>query len=114
MTGAYLQYQEHDFRCNPEDPPLWKYYVVVGSGTRLPMDHTSKNWDEMLQKPAQFIFASDALYHTPGEDADGLLRGATVDDPARRGVGCSNHMVGLAIGRRMVGGGGGYALLPRP
>jgi hypothetical protein len=37
LGAAWLQYHWLDFRCNPEDPPLWKY--VVGFDTPRDMLH---------------------------------------------------------------------------
>jgi hypothetical protein len=78
--GAWVQTHYDDFRCNPEDPPLWKYYVAVGTDkNELTLRHDA-NWDAMLKDlPAPSVhFANDVLYKTPGTDADKLLRAAHV------------------------------------
>src|SRR4051794_44229 len=32
--GAWQQLWTHDFRVNPEDPPLWKYWAALPNGPR--------------------------------------------------------------------------------
>ena len=79
FIAAWVQTHYGDFRCNPEDPPLWKYYVAAGTGKNdLPMDWQSPLWNRMLDSiPAASVLYSDkALYQTPGIDADKLLRAA--------------------------------------
>jgi hypothetical protein len=77
LSAAYLQSQELDFRCDPENPPLWKYYATAVSQTHLPTHRDEPIWAKMLQDPSQqWRYSADALYHTPGIDADTLLRAA--------------------------------------
>jgi len=77
LFSAWACTQLHDFRCDPENPPLWKYYVGIGMRdddwkTQL----QSPRWRQMLEDShAQGPLASEALYSTPGVDADTLLRG---------------------------------------
>ncbi|MGA2441768.1 MAG: hypothetical protein ABSH08_12485 [Tepidisphaeraceae bacterium] len=79
FIGAWVQTHYGDFRCNPEDPPLWKYYVAAGTSKNdLPMDWQSPLWNRMLDSiPAASVLYSDKLlYQSPGIDADKLLRAA--------------------------------------
>ncbi len=77
FMGAWAQTHYDDFRINPEDPPLWKFYVAAGTDkSALKMDRQGRLWNRMLEflpGPA-FRYAIQTLYQTPGNDADSLLR----------------------------------------
>src|SRR5580700_11385588 len=76
FVSAWIQTHYDDFRCNPEDPPLWKYYVAAGTDrNRLRIDTKSDEWKSMLEKfpMGSLLFSDIALYETSGVDADGLL-----------------------------------------
>jgi len=91
FVAAWVQTHYGDFRCNPEDPPLWKYYVAAGTSKNdLPIDWQSPLWNRMLQSipAASVLFSEKVLYQTPGVDADKLLRAAR-----RRMV-----LIGVALG----------------
>jgi hypothetical protein len=78
FMGAWVQTHEGDFRCNPEDPPLWKFYVMAGtSRSDLAVRH-DELWPMMLEQiPAPAVhFSREVLYQTPGNEADKLLRAA--------------------------------------
>jgi hypothetical protein len=77
FVGAWLQTHYDDFRCNPEDPPLWKFYVAVGTNAGdMKLDTTTGLWKQMLGEiPAPAVhWVREAMYQTPGTDADRLLR----------------------------------------
>jgi 4-amino-4-deoxy-L-arabinose transferase-like glycosyltransferase len=77
FVAAWVQTHYGDFRCNPEDPPLWKYYVAAGTNPGdMSLDMHSGLWKEMLlQDPAPAVhFVVRTMYQTPGTDADRLLR----------------------------------------
>ena len=77
FLGAWVQTHYDDFRANPEDPPLWKFYVAAGTDkAALKMDRHSDLWNKMLGSvPAPaFQYAVQTLYQTPGNQADSLLR----------------------------------------
>ncbi|MGD1276061.1 MAG: hypothetical protein ABR964_02410 [Tepidisphaeraceae bacterium] len=87
LLGAWVQTHDGDFRCNPEDPPLIKFIAVAGTDkTKLPIQEQGALWDlvpsEMI---AQCKVAYQALYRTPGVDADALLNAARL------------RMIGLAV-----------------
>jgi hypothetical protein len=89
FLAAWAQTHYGDFRCNPEDPPLWKYYVAAGTSKNdLPLDRQDPLWDRMLQSIPAALYADKVLYETPGTDADKLLRAAR-----RRMV-----LIGVALG----------------
>jgi hypothetical protein len=78
FMGAWIQTHDGDFRCNPEDPPLWKFYVAAGtSGSDLTIP-TTDFWNEMLKvDPGPSIhLANLVLYQTPANDAEKVLRAA--------------------------------------
>jgi 4-amino-4-deoxy-L-arabinose transferase-like glycosyltransferase len=66
LVSAWFQTHHDDLRCNPEDPPLWKYYVAAG--TRA---------SDLVAKPGENAFDAfhtDLLYHgSSTNDVDGLL-----------------------------------------
>jgi hypothetical protein len=76
LVSAYLAACDGDFRCNLEDPPLWKYVAVAGSNcAALKLDLHSWRWPKLLQTlNVEGDFVQDSLYHTPGNDADALVR----------------------------------------
>jgi hypothetical protein len=91
FTAAWVQTHYGDFRCNPEDPPLWKYYVAAGTSKNdLPMDRQDPLWNRMLDSipAASALYSEKILYETPGIDADKLL------DAARRRM----VLIGVALG----------------
>lgn len=78
LVSAWLHTFYGDFRCDSEDPPLWKYYAVVGRRAGdMAIDRHAPLWQAMLQKHAEgWYFANDTLYHTPRNNADALIGGA--------------------------------------
>jgi hypothetical protein len=65
FVGAWLQTHYGDFRCNPEDPPLWKYFVAAGT------DVHDMHIPQVSPVPVKF--AADTLYHEPANNADALI-----------------------------------------
>src|SRR5580698_7885064 len=81
FVGAWMQTHYDDFRCNPEDPPLWKFYLAAGTGSGdMKLDTSSDLWKQMLAEiPAPAVhYVRQIMYQTPGTDADALLRAARV------------------------------------
>src|SRR5579872_5522953 len=81
FTGAWVQTHYDDFRCNPEDPPLWKFYLAAGTRSDgMKLNTASGLWKQMLAEvPAPAVhFVRQTMYQTPGTDADGLLRSARI------------------------------------
>lgn len=78
FMGAWIQTHYDDFRCNPEDPPLWKFYVAAGtSKNALKMYWETDQWPAMLNSVPlpSLIYAVHTLYDTPGNDnTDELIR----------------------------------------
>jgi hypothetical protein len=81
FVSAWIQTHYDDFRCNPEDPPLWKYYVAAGTRSGdMKVDRNSDLWNRMLVSiPAPAVhYVDQTMYQMPGTDADKLLRAARV------------------------------------
>ena len=78
FMGAWVQTHYDDFRCDPEDPPLWRYYVAAGtSKSELQVTTSGLVWDSMLRNRAvEGLFFKDVLYHTPGNDVDAVIAAA--------------------------------------
>ncbi len=77
FMGAWVQTHYDDFRVNPEDPPLWKFYLAAATDkSALNLQMNSPLWDHMLQflpAPA-FQYAVQTLYQTPSNSPDPLIR----------------------------------------
>ena len=71
-----------DFRVNPEDPPLWKRFAAWGITPETAwgkgMGRETPDWEKMLDPISRrhWDYSVDALYRTPGVDADGALMSA--------------------------------------
>jgi hypothetical protein len=78
LVASRIQTELGDLRCDPDNPPLWKYFVSVGTDARdMPLDTTSPQWPAMLYDPvASQAYSLHALYPPSGVDADALIRAA--------------------------------------
>jgi 4-amino-4-deoxy-L-arabinose transferase-like glycosyltransferase len=76
LVGGWTQIQFRDFRFNCEQPALFQTIVGLGLPPNLfHIDRQSPQWKSLLiNADAAAPIASQALYHTPGLDADTLLR----------------------------------------
>ncbi len=76
LFSAWACTHLHDFRTDPENPPLWKYYVGLATGKDdFEAQVHSPRWPQLLQDShVEGPLASEALYSTPGVDATALLR----------------------------------------
>jgi hypothetical protein len=76
LPAGYTYLTWHDFRLNPEHPPLTKALAAM---PLLLFDNVSVSRDSeawrraVLQPTLQWRFGHDFLYSTPGNDADRLL-----------------------------------------
>jgi hypothetical protein len=77
LFSAWACTHLHDFRSDSENPPLWKYYLGMGTHkSDFQIQLQSPKWEELLHDShAGGPLASEALYATPGVDATTLLRG---------------------------------------
>jgi len=75
FAAAWLQTHYADFRCDPEDPPLWKYYAMLGTQkNQLKIPTSGLIWDQMLtDRGIEGLFFKQIFYYTPGNDAVDLL-----------------------------------------
>jgi 4-amino-4-deoxy-L-arabinose transferase-like glycosyltransferase len=78
FVSAWLQTFYGDFRCDPQDPPLWGYYAVVGnSAGDLKTNQQSPLLPRMLrEEPAAWAYCINTLYRTQGTRADALIGAA--------------------------------------
>jgi 4-amino-4-deoxy-L-arabinose transferase-like glycosyltransferase len=78
LVASWVLVHDGDFRVEPEDPPLFRYYVAAGTRAQdMPRDHESRLWKVLLSDPfALFNFTWNTLYRTAGTDADALLAAA--------------------------------------
>lgn len=85
--GAYLVTRHGDYRINPEDPNLWQRWAALGQFNSLNVKRSLEEmpvaagerragWADLLKdQRLRFWWASQVLYRTPGNDADGFLMG---------------------------------------
>jgi len=73
--ASWINTRYLDFRINPEDPPLWKYWAALPLLTAPPqVNKDSSSWLTMLQDPRQqWRWSVETLYRTPGNDPDALV-----------------------------------------
>ena len=62
--GGWLHLRHHDFRVNPEDPPLWKYWAALPNGARaVEADLRSPLFRSVLEDIRfEWEFTIDTLY----------------------------------------------------
>jgi hypothetical protein len=90
LFSAWAQTHYFDFRFGPENPPLYKYYIAVGTRSDdLRIDRLSPSWDAMLHDfDSVGSLLIDTLYRTAGNDVDRLLNSAR----------CRMIALGVALG----------------
>ena len=103
FVGAWMQTHYGDFRCNPEDPPLWKYYVALGTDPRdMKPDRQSDLWNRMLVSiPAPAVrFVAQTMYQTFRHRCRQASAGrAGTDAGVGGGAGGGDRLVGMAARR---------------
>jgi 4-amino-4-deoxy-L-arabinose transferase-like glycosyltransferase len=78
LFDAWVQTHDLDFRCNPEEPPLMKYYAVAGTAADgLRIDRASPLWEQLrTDRNVSVPMSIDTLYHNRANDPDALFRQA--------------------------------------
>jgi hypothetical protein len=78
LVAAWVLVHDHDYRIDPEDPPLFKLYVAAGTRQdQMPRDHQLPQWSGMLTDLRQAVsFTRITLYQTPGTNAIDVLAAA--------------------------------------
>jgi tetratricopeptide (TPR) repeat protein len=101
VAGA-VQRQQHDFRMDIDNPPLWLYWAELPNfGYLLKLDLSSSAWKTMTTNSGnEWQFAIDTLYHTPGTDGEAFVRRCR---PMQLVLGATIGMI-LAIFTWQVGG----------
>ena len=76
--AAWLWTHERDFRLDPEDPPLWGYWMAQPNRRdALRVDFADPTWQAIPQTHwTQSPWWLRTLHHTPGNDANALVRRA--------------------------------------
>jgi hypothetical protein len=94
LVASWVQIQLRDFRMDCENPPLWKYVITAGMPANLfRINRDSPQWESLLHNAnATAPIAVQALYGTPGVDADTLVRSA------RARMVCFGVLLGMVIG----------------
>lgn len=70
--GAWVHTRASDYRMDFDDPPLWQWWAMLPQrATALRTDFTAPAWQQM--PAAQWRFAIDTLYATPGNDGIGFI-----------------------------------------
>ena len=72
--GAWLHLWKHDFRVDPEDPPLWKYWAALPNPpSALKVDLQSARYaDVAADVYNEWPFVVQTLYRTEGNNADAV------------------------------------------
>jgi hypothetical protein len=79
FVGAWIETHTHDFRIDPENPPLWKYYAVAGTrASDLQLENTGDLWHSLLSDLGlNNPYAKHVLYEIPANsDSDDLMQSA--------------------------------------
>jgi 4-amino-4-deoxy-L-arabinose transferase-like glycosyltransferase len=99
LLAAYVQTAEGDFRIDPENPPLWKYYVGLGMG-KIQIDRANPLWDESLgSRAAEGTLVRETIYGQ-GNNTDQLVDAARFRMTL---VGCALAVVTGWWARRLAG-----------
>jgi hypothetical protein len=74
-VGGWLRLHYGDFRFNFEDPPLWEMWAALPNGRdALKPAFDSPAWVHMPDNLSlQYAFTANALYQSPGVDADAFI-----------------------------------------
>ena len=72
---AWIVTRWADYRISPADPPLAYYWAALPEPKNaLRADFNSTNWKHAAHEVInEHRFSIDALYHTPGNDADRFI-----------------------------------------
>src|SRR5688572_18819515 len=77
VASAFAAAHHHDFRLDPENPPLWKYGAMIAvRGDVVRINPADERWRLSVHGGAGAIFATQALYQTSGVDGAGLVNAA--------------------------------------
>jgi hypothetical protein len=78
FVSAFLHWQAGDFRSDADNPPLWKYYAVIGTpAADFKIIHIQPLWGDMLNdRDSQNVYCFNEMYRVPANDVDKLLNNA--------------------------------------
>jgi hypothetical protein len=82
VASAFAATHLHDYRLDAENPPLWKYWSMLAvGGDAIRVDPSDPVWQRATHGGEGQVFATRALYQTPGIDGRAIVdaaRGAMV------------------------------------
>ncbi len=78
FVGGWIETHDHDFRIDPENPPLWKYYAIAGTrASDLTLENSGEFWHTLLSDLGfNNPYAKHVLYEIPGNKPDELIQAA--------------------------------------
>src|SRR4051812_32801643 len=73
--GAWQHLHLHDFRVNPEDPPLWHYWAALPNGPHaIRADTSGKAFAEIIDDVTkQWYYVVETLFRVEGNDGDSFI-----------------------------------------
>ena len=76
VMSAWVQLHDGDYRVDPEDPPLWKFWLALANGpAALTANFSDPNWTQQPREMwRQWNWCVDTLYHTPGNDPERFVQ----------------------------------------
>ncbi len=76
FVAAAVQVRESNFRIDPENLPLWKYYLALWNPAMNLKLGPPPGGDSrpMPRSPSILQYVTDVIYRTPGNDAAALIR----------------------------------------
>jgi 4-amino-4-deoxy-L-arabinose transferase-like glycosyltransferase len=74
-VAAYEHFFEHDFRADPEDPPLWQYWAMIPHhrGELLPGGEARLQSKQLAEPSYAEMLSSVRLFQTPGNDGTAFI-----------------------------------------
>jgi hypothetical protein len=76
-VSAFAALQLHDYRLDPENPPLWKYWAGIGiPNNALHIDPADPNWRECTRPDTGQVYTTRLLYQMPGIDGRQIVNSA--------------------------------------
>jgi hypothetical protein len=75
VMAAWLQWHRGDFRVDPENPPLWKYWAALPNGSRaIDPPPTPQQVQGAADARLTAPFVIPPLFRSPGTDAERIVR----------------------------------------
>ena len=76
-VSAYAAVHLHDYRLDPENPPLWKYWAALGIPRgAVHIDPANPQWQHCVHPDTGQVYTTRLLYQTPGIDGRAVVDSA--------------------------------------